>query len=108
MIETVLFLLGQILINIFIRGFKSDRLTYIFINFSYLIFCFLLLLYPYWSYKIIDVIYPPDPSLSFRCGNAQLGSVMFQYVIGGPVVIVTQHLLNKYFHKNSKVDKQVV
>lgn len=108
MIETVAFLLGQIFINIFIRFFKSERLNYIFTNLSYLIFIILILLYPYWSYKISDLIYQPDPSLTFRCGNAQLGSVMFQYIIGGPAMLLTQYLLNKYFHKNCNVDKQVM
>jgi len=80
MIETVVFLLGQIMVNFLIRWIDNTRLTIIFANLSFLLFGILLFLFPYFSYWMIDLYNPPDPS-AFRCGNAQIGPVFFNMLL---------------------------
>ena len=106
MIETLTFIAGVFLINIVIRFLNKDKVTYIFSSLAPLTFGVLMLIYPFWSFKVYDFFYPPDPSEEFKCGNAYLGAMMFQWVIGIPVVYLVQRVLNKYLHKiNLLVEK---
>jgi len=99
MIETLIFLIIQLTINLLVKGFNHARATYIFTSLSYLIFIIGLMLYPYFSWRLTDSMSPTDPTKEWRCGNAQIGVVMFQYFIGGPLVIWLQYLFNKVVHK---------
>lgn len=99
MIETLFFLLIQLILNLSVKGFGNTRLTYIFTSLAYIFFILGLMLYPYVSGRISDLIYPSDSSEDWRCGNAQLGAVMFQYVMGGLLVVILQRFYNSRLHK---------
>lgn len=96
MIETLVFILGQILINTLIRKINISRLSYLFSAFSVTFFIILMMLYPYVSWIITFVLDPPNSS--FICGNAYLGPVLFQWVFGIPLVIIVQIYFNRRVH----------
>jgi hypothetical protein len=97
MLETLIFIIAQILINLIVRIINNSRLTYVFASIAILTFGVLMLVYSTWSFNIYDFLYPPIPGP--RCGMFQLSSMLFQWFIGIPIVIITQFIFNKYIHK---------
>ncbi len=98
MIETLIFLIGQALINFLIKWIERPRITYLFSAFSITAFVVLLMFYARWSWRIEDVINPPLHT-DFRCGNVYIGPFLFQWVIGIPLVILVQLFFNRRVHK---------
>ena len=98
MIETVVFLLGQLLINIAVWKINKPTVTYYFANLSYIIFGLLLFFYPYWSYRLPFTSYYYHPSI-FKCGLMQIGPVFFQWIIGGVLSVILQNRFNARIHK---------
>jgi len=101
MIELAIFLLVQLILNLIVRIVANSRVTYIFTSLATLIFGILIIVYPMWSWRIYDFIYPPDPNRS-GCGMMQMAAAMFQWIAGVPTVLILQWVLNKYLHKKSK------
>lgn len=102
MIELLIFLSVQLIINFIIRLVANKRVSYVFISLAKLIFGILIIVYPIWSWRIYDFFYPPDPN-GIHCGNMQVGAIMFQWIVGIPIVILLQWVLNKYLHKSNKL-----
>ena len=101
MLATLLFIIGQAIINILIHLFPlGERNKYFFASLAPLIFGVLMLIYSIWSINVYDFFYPPDPNLEFRCGNQYLGVIMFGWIIGTPIVYFLQRLLNSLLFKN--------
>ncbi len=96
MIETLVFILGQILINTMIRKINIPKVSYIFSAFSVTFFTILMMLYPIVSWRITFALDPPYSS--FICGSAYLGPVLFQWVFGIPIVIIVQIYFNRRVH----------
>jgi len=109
MIELLIFFSLQFILNLIIYMIRNQRISYVFTSLAMLFFGVLILVYPFWSWRIYDFIYPPDPTLEFRCGNMQMGAAIFQWLFGIPLVIALQWTLNKVMHKssykNAKIDK---
>lgn len=103
MIELLIFLLVQFILNLVIHFVANNRVTYVFTSLAALTFGVLILVYPLWSWRIYDFFYPPDPSDIGRCGMMQMGAAMFQWIVGTPIVLILQWMLNKYLHKSGKV-----
>lgn len=102
MIELLIFLSIQLIINFIIWLVANKRVSYIFISLAKLIFGTLIIVYPIWIWQIYEFFYPPDPN-GINCGNIQLGIMMFQWVVGIPIVILLQWILNKYLHRSSEL-----
>ena len=104
MLETIVFISTQTLLNIIVRLVHKVRLTYIFASVATLTFGVLMLIYTTWSYHVYDFFYPPKPGP--RCGNPLFATMLFQWIIGTPIVVLIQVLFNKYLHKiKSLTDK---
>lgn len=96
MIETLVFILGQILINFLIKKINIPKVSYLFSAFSVTFFTILMMLYPNVSWLITFALDPPNSS--FICYNAYLGPVLFQWVFGIPIVIIIQIFFNRRVH----------
>lgn len=101
MIETLVFLIVQLIINMLFRFLPiRERTKYIFACFAPLTFSVLMLIYPMWSINVWDFFYPPNPHVEFRCGNEYLGAMSFEWLIGTPLIYFGQRLLNRLLFKN--------
>ncbi len=98
MLEILIFVIGQLLINLIIRLLNKGKVTYIFCSISTILFAWLMLIYPNWSWRIDNFFYPPEPN-QIRCGNVWLGVAMFQWFVGMPLVVVLQSIFNKRIHR---------
>ncbi|MBK7212397.1 MAG: hypothetical protein IPH88_03660 [Bacteroidales bacterium] len=99
MLETIVFLSIQILLNLLVRIIRHDRLSYVFASLAGLIFSVLMLSYPFWSLNIYYLFYPEK--LNPSCGMLSLASMLFQWIIGLPLVILLQFLFNRFIHRIS-------
>jgi len=96
MIELAVFLTFQILINLLAKFFLSVSWQSVFKGASYL-FVLLMLAYPFLVINFYyDNFYDDD---AIKCGNVYIGLVFFLWVIGAPLVLITQFLFNTFLFR---------
>jgi len=99
MIELVVFLLVQIIINLLVKRFFNAHFKFLFLALSVFLFAILILVYPFF---VVNFYFSTYKEGETRCGNAYIGLVGFLWIIGTPLVILSQYLFNKYLFKLSK------
>ena len=99
MIELAVFLLLQTVINLLVKLFFNDRWSYIYSSLSIILFGVLILIYPFF---VMNFYFSTYKEGEMRCGNVYIGLVAFLWVIGTPLVVLSQYLFNKNLFKLSK------
>lgn len=79
----------------------------VFLPYFFLFLCYFILFYSFWSCHIYKLFYPSNTNLDFKCGNSLIGTMMFQWIIGIPLVYIFQKILNKYLHKINLLAKKI-
>jgi hypothetical protein len=104
MIELAVFLLFQIIINLLVKRFFNGYRQYVFRSLAILAFSLLMLAYPFMLISFyFNNFYSEGKT---RCGNAYIGMVAFLWVIGTPLVLLFQYLLNRFlFKSNPTIEK---
>jgi hypothetical protein len=103
MIELAFFLLVQTVINLLVKRLINTHWQYFFRSLSILFFGVLILIYPFF---LVNFYFSIRKSGAIRCGNADIGLVGFLWIIGVPLVVLSQYLLNKYLFMLSNSIKQ--
>lgn len=97
MIELAAFLLFQSVINLLVKRFLYSKAQYVFASLAYIIFGLLVLAYPFISITFYyDAFYEEG---DIKCGNADLGIIVFFWIIGIPLVFLIQFLFNKFLFR---------
>lgn len=102
MLYLVVFLLVQIGASLLVKYFSSLYWRGVFRVLFIPAFIGLMAVYPIW---VIDVYYIPDEPMT--CGLPIMAMMFFFWVIGIPVTIITQLLLNKKVLKLKPTNKNI-
>ena len=94
MLLLVIFLVIQMLASLLVKYLASLHWKSIFRVLFIPLFIVLMAMYPIW---VVDLFYIPEEPM--KCGLPIMAMMFFFWVIGIPVVIITQLLLNKYILK---------
>lgn len=94
MLLLVVFIVIQILTSLLVKYFASLHWKRIFRILFIPLFIVLMAIYPIWT---VDVFFVREESV--RCGLPIMAMMFFFWIIGVPVALITQLLLNKYILK---------
>ncbi len=98
--ELVVFIIIQVGVSLLVKYFASLHWKRILRILFVPLFIVLMMVYPIW---IIDVFYVQDEPV--KCGMPILAVILFFWIVGIPVTIITQLLLNKKILKLKPTNK---
>ena len=101
MLETLIFILGQLILNIVVWKLptKTDGFKYFYASLAPLMLSMTMMTFPFWSFYISELIFPPEPKIKGKCGMPFLGGMVFQFIFGTIAVYYIQKLLNDKLFK---------